>query len=117
MVLFTYIRRLPQLVATLIAPAQFPASASDFTTTVCRERARADRSGDEFSVVTFTASKYVLHQIAKHLAQRARIIDQFGWTDECQLWLLLPHCPANAVAMIARDICQLFRAEHEIASY
>jgi lipopolysaccharide/colanic/teichoic acid biosynthesis glycosyltransferase len=113
----TYFHRRAQSLAKLIAPAQHTASPCDFTTTVCRERARADRSGDEFSVVTFTAANGVLRQIGKHLIQRARIIDQYGWTEEGRLWLLLPHCPPNAAAMIARDICELFCAGREQASY
>jgi lipopolysaccharide/colanic/teichoic acid biosynthesis glycosyltransferase len=117
MAFLTHIRRLPQFVAKLIAPAQHPASPCDFTTSVCRERARADRSGDEFSVVTFTAEDRILHQIAKYLAQRSRIIDQYGWTEEGGVWLLLPHCPPNAAAMIARDICQPFCAGQQQASY
>jgi lipopolysaccharide/colanic/teichoic acid biosynthesis glycosyltransferase len=117
MALLSYIRRLPQFVARLIAPAPRLASPSDFTTSICRERARADRSGDEFSVVTFTAEDLVLHQIAKYLAERSRIIDQYGWTEEGRVWLLLPHCPPNAAAKIARDICQSFSKGQEQASY
>jgi lipopolysaccharide/colanic/teichoic acid biosynthesis glycosyltransferase len=113
----TYIRRLPQFVAQLIAPAPHVASPCDFTTSVCRERARADRSGDEFSVVTFTGEDRVLHQIAKYLAGRSRIIDQYGWKEEGGVWLLLPHCPPNSAAKIARDICQPFSAGQEQASY
>jgi lipopolysaccharide/colanic/teichoic acid biosynthesis glycosyltransferase len=117
MALLTYIRRLPQFVARLIAPAPHLASPHDFTTSVCRERARADRSGDEFSVVTFTAEDRVLQQIAKYLAGRSRIIDQYGWTEEGGVWLLLPHCPPDAAATIARDICQAVCSEQEQASY
>jgi lipopolysaccharide/colanic/teichoic acid biosynthesis glycosyltransferase len=117
MAFLTYIRRLPQFVAKIIAPAKLPASPCDFTTSVCRERARADRSGDEFSVVTFKADDRVLHEIAKYLAGRSRIIDQYGWTDEGGVWLLLPHCPPNAAAKIARDICQPFCVVQAQASY
>src|SRR3954470_15502256 len=127
MTLIANIRRLPRLVFRMFAPAQRLASASDLSTTVCRERARADRSGGEFSVVTFTANAQsaesnALFQIAKHLSSRARIIDQFGWTEEGRLWLLLPNCPADAAATIARDICKTVlegpeQVSHELYHY
>src|SRR4051812_10439088 len=117
MAFIAYFRGLPKSFAKLAGLAQRTASPCDFTTTVCRERARADRSGDEFSIVTFTANKRVLHTISNHLVKRARIIDQYGWTEKDQLWLLLPHCPPNAASMIARDICELFPAGREQASY
>jgi lipopolysaccharide/colanic/teichoic acid biosynthesis glycosyltransferase len=117
----TQIRRLPRFFNRLFSPAQLLASPSDFTTTVCRERARADRSGGEFSIVTFTANVQsakgnALRRIAKHLSRRARIIDQFGWTDKGRLWLLLPNCPADAGAKIARDICeQVFASQGQVS--
>src|SRR4051812_10206025 len=127
MTLIANIRRLPRLVFRMFAPAQLLASACDLSTTVCRERARADRSGGEFSVVTFTANAQsaesnALCQIAKHLSRRARIIDQFGWTEEGRLWLLLPNCPADAGATIARDICKTVfdgneQVSHELYHY
>src|SRR3954469_15811461 len=107
MTLITNIRRLSRSFFRLFAPVQLLASSCDLSTTVCRERARADRSGGEFSVVTFTANAQsaesnALSQIAKHLSSRTRIIDQYGWTGKEQLWLLLPNCPADAGAIIAR---------------
>lgn len=122
MTLIANIRRVPRLILRMFAPAQLLVSASDLSTTVCRERARADRSGGEFSVVTFTASAQsaegnALIQIAKHLSSRARIIDQFGWTEEGRLWLLLPNCPADAGATIARDICKTVLEGHEQVSH
>jgi|tagenome__1003787_1003787.scaffolds.fasta_scaffold20864293_2 lipopolysaccharide/colanic/teichoic acid biosynthesis glycosyltransferase len=122
MTLINSIRRLPRLFFRLVAPAQLLASPSDLNTTVCRERARADRSGGEFSIVTFTsnaqsAESKALRQIAKHLSGRARIIDQFGWTENGRLWLLLPNCPADAGATIAREICEVVLKGHEEVSH
>jgi lipopolysaccharide/colanic/teichoic acid biosynthesis glycosyltransferase len=89
---------------------------------VCRERARADRSGGDFSVVTFRAEgcpdeSPILRRIAKHLAERARIIDQYGWNGEDAVWLLLPHCPSDAGEKIAQDVCERFSAGKEQAAY
>jgi lipopolysaccharide/colanic/teichoic acid biosynthesis glycosyltransferase len=120
--LMAIIRRLSRVFSGMFAPAQLLASACDLSTTVCRERARADRSGGEFSVVTFTANAQsaesnALYQIAKNLSGRARIIDQFGWTEEGRLWLLLPNCPADAGATIARDICEAVFNRHGQVSH
>src|SRR5204863_1736915 len=37
--------------------------------------------------------------------------------EEGRVWLLLPHCPPNAAAKIARDICQSFSEGQDQASY
>src|SRR3954471_22793761 len=113
MALRHYLRRLPRLFSRSAGPALHDAARRDFTRMVCRERARADRSGGDFSVVTFRADTTaaeleILRRVAKHLSERARIIDQYGWNGDSAVWLLLPHCPAVAAGKIAQDICQKF---------
>src|SRR3954447_3744766 len=113
MALRHYLRRLPRLFSRSAGPRLHDGARRDFTKMVCRERARADRSGGDFSVVTFragttAAESEILRQIAKHLSERARIIDQYGWNGDSAVWLLLPHCPADAAEKIAQDIFQKF---------
>src|SRR5690348_9622908 len=95
-----YIRQLPRIFRRSTGSRLHEASHRDFSKMVCRERARADRSGGDFSVLTFRAQtnareSRVLPQLAKHLAERARIIDQYGWNGASAVWLLLPHCPPS----------------------
>src|SRR3954465_4371025 len=113
MMLQKYLERLPRFFRRSVGPARYEASRRDFGKMVCRERARADRSGGDFSVLTFrvqpsAAEAQLLRQIAKHLSERARIIDQYGWNGDSAVWLLLPHCPADAAEKIAQDIFQKF---------
>src|SRR3954471_17970954 len=122
MALRHYLRRLPRLFSRSAGPALHDAARRDFTRMVCRERARADRSGGDFSVVTFRADTTaaeleILRRIAKHLSERARIIDQYGWNGDSAVWLLLPHCPADAAGKIAQDVCQQFSGAPEQVAY
>jgi len=113
---------LPRLFSRSAGPALHDGARRDFTKMVCRERARADRSGGDFSVVTFragttAAESEILRRIAKHLSERARIIDQYGWNGDSAVWLLLPHCPADAAEKIAQDVCKQVSGEPKQVSY
>src|SRR5689334_17791040 len=117
-----YFSRLPRLFSWSSVAVRHEASRRDFSRMVCRERARADRSGGDFSVLTFRAQpiageSQVLRQIAKHMAERARIIDQYGWNGESAIWLLLPHCPPDAAEKIAHDICDRFSTADETVGF
>src|SRR4051794_7700757 len=107
MKLTEHLRGFSRLFAGLVRAPQRPSTPREFSAMVCRERARADRSGGDFSVVTFRGGSSpgeadVLRRVAKHLAERARIIDQYGWNGESAVWLLLPHCPPTAAEKIAQ---------------
>src|SRR3954462_4044530 len=122
MILQKYLERLPRFFRRSTGPARYEASRRDFGKMVCRERARADRSGGDFSVLTFRVGPTmddspVLRRIAKHLSERARIIDQYGWSGDSAVWLLLPHCPAGAAEKIAQDVCQQFSGAPEQVAY
>jgi lipopolysaccharide/colanic/teichoic acid biosynthesis glycosyltransferase len=93
-------------------------NAPDLATKLRQERARIDRYGGEFSLVTFSLRpgeqhSATLRRAADYLATRMRIIDESGWTEDGLLWLLLPKCPADAAATLAREVCEHCSTRHE----
>src|SRR5205807_2836907 len=70
-------------------------SPADMNRILDRERARADRTGDQLAAVTFTSPSAengddTLAAVAKALQGRIRLTDEAGWLDGCQLCALLP---------------------------
>jgi lipopolysaccharide/colanic/teichoic acid biosynthesis glycosyltransferase len=86
---------------------------ADFRTLMDRERGRADRLGQKFSVVAFTpraeadatADRETLVQI---LRRRVRLTDDVGWMDAGQLGVILPGTDAAGAWKLADDVCVAF---------
>jgi len=80
-----------------------------------RERSRADRAGETFSLVAFfarnkvTADASVAH-LAKILARRLRITDEVGWVDDQCIGAVLPDTPASGAWNVVDDVCASFPA-------
>jgi lipopolysaccharide/colanic/teichoic acid biosynthesis glycosyltransferase len=86
-----------------------------FQLTLRRERARTDRSGDAFSLVTFTprerqTADRTLDFLAASLKRRLRITDQAGWLSEAVVGVFLPSTPAQGAWKVADDVCLAFPA-------
>ncbi|MBN1837422.1 MAG: sugar transferase, partial [Spirochaetales bacterium] len=67
----------------------------DFDVLIHRERARADRSGSEFSLVVYPLDQSrgvgrALRTLEAALRRRVRSIDEIGWFQESVLGVLLP---------------------------
>ncbi|MBN1837675.1 MAG: sugar transferase, partial [Spirochaetales bacterium] len=67
----------------------------DFDMLIRRERARADRSGSEFSLVVYPLEhgprpQRILRTLEEALRRRVRSIDEIGWFQEGVLGVLLP---------------------------
>ena len=65
-------------------------SQEEFHSILVREKARADRTGQGFSVVTIEV--FSLHDVTsfvKHLQQRIRASDDIGWFDDNKLGIFL----------------------------
>jgi lipopolysaccharide/colanic/teichoic acid biosynthesis glycosyltransferase len=90
---------------------------------LARERARADRTGDRFAVVTFslrggppdgrdragqTSGWPVL---VKTLRARLRFTDEVGWLEEGQLCAVLGGTGAEGAAKVVHDINQMLAAD------
>ena len=65
-------------------------SQEEFHSILVREKARADRTGQGFSVVTIEV--FSLHDVTsfvKHLQQQIRASDDIGWFDDNKLGIFL----------------------------
>src|SRR5258706_4033087 len=72
----------------------------DFRTGLIRERARADRTEQEFSVLVLEGQANLIHM----LEERLRNTDEIGWFDKQRIGVLLPNTPANGAVKLAQDI-------------
>ena len=80
-----------------------------------RERSRADRTGGEFAVITFSSSApqrdpNFFRPLIKHLQDRSRAVDELGWNHDGTLWHILSNCSKEAAASIATRLCNQFSA-------
>lgn len=74
-----------------------------------RERARADRTGLEFALLTFAASepeeKYAtLASVARVLGRRLRVTDEYGWLDADRIGVVLPATASSGAWKVADDV-------------
>jgi lipopolysaccharide/colanic/teichoic acid biosynthesis glycosyltransferase len=79
-----------------------------------RERTRADRTGDPFSLLTLTPQRGCFElatslRLAKFLKRRLRLTDDAGWLDDRRIGVVLAHTPAQGAWRVADDICEAFR--------
>jgi len=87
----------------------------DFYEIIERERARADRSNQRFSLVVFDVGLHDINSdIAEHLVSvltsRVRISDEIGWFDR-RIGLILPDTPAEGAWKLIDDVCQKFNGK------
>jgi lipopolysaccharide/colanic/teichoic acid biosynthesis glycosyltransferase len=92
-------------------------SPTRFHRAIARERARSDRTGDPFSLVTFQAreaetARETLARLAKILRRRVRWTDEIGWLDRQRLAVALPSTPYEGAVKIADDVCLAFPPSH-----
>ena len=71
-----------------------------FHALVHRERARSDRSGNPFALVTFrlprhAASRKAVLRLARTALRRSRVTDDVGWFDKSVVGALLPETSAE----------------------
>jgi len=75
-----------------------------------RERARAERTGHEFSVVVFDARRQngtaiaCLKDLARTLASRVRTSDEVGWFSDRSIGIALPATSAEGAWKFADDV-------------
>jgi lipopolysaccharide/colanic/teichoic acid biosynthesis glycosyltransferase len=105
----------PPAVAGLCGPEEFEKALR-------RERSRADRTSDEFAVITFSSAdpsgnSSSLYPLIEHLQGRSRSIDELGWSHDGSLWHILPHCSEQAAASIATTLCKNFSSENSPVVY
>src|SRR5438128_5565022 len=81
--------------------------------TLERERARADRTGDNLSLLTFAPRRpedapAALAFLAKILRTRLRATDEAGWLNDRLIGVVLPSTAAQGAWKLADDICLEF---------
>ena len=89
-----------------------------------RERARADRTGDEFSLLWFLTGaghngspregEATLRQLIRVLRQRLRSTDEIGWLENRDVGVVLPSTPARGAWKVADDIRLCFPARRPV---
>lgn len=89
--------------------------SAEFRRLVLRERARSDRSGEQFCLLVFESreepSRRTLRRLAMILAGRLRITDDLGWLDDGRMAVLLPCTPPAGAWKVADDVCLAFPAD------
>jgi len=92
-------------------------SAEQLRRVMERERARAERCGDRFSLVEISASPDAgddgawRKRAARAVQRRLRITDDAGWLDRNRLGIVLPATGAAGAWKVAEDLLPLLR-EH-----
>ena len=77
-----------------------------------RERARAERTGQEFSLVVFDASRHngtavtCLEDLARSLAARVRTSDEVGWFTDKSIGVVLPATSAEGAWIFVDDVAR-----------
>ncbi len=85
-------------------------SLESFRDLLERERARAERTGQEFSLVVFDASRQngtalaCLKELAHSLAARVRASDEVGWFSDKSIAVALPATSAEGAWKFADDV-------------
>ena len=78
-----------------------------------RERARADRTGREFSIIVFQPPKDTPHnqrallRLARTVVRRARETDEVGWFDDHSVCAMLFDCPVPSARQFATDVYRM----------
>jgi lipopolysaccharide/colanic/teichoic acid biosynthesis glycosyltransferase len=82
-------------------------SSEEFHENLERERARADRSGRAFSVVSFNIGNHAGEDLTRRLARainlRKRRVDGAGWIDDGRLGVILPETVPAGAWRLAED--------------
>jgi len=84
-------------------------STDQMRTVLQRERERADRTGDELSLLTLTyddsfCDHRVLTQVARIIKERMRLTDEAGWLRPGQMGVVLPGTSTEGAWSLARDV-------------
>jgi len=74
-----------------------------------KERARSDRTGDVFTIITFAAREpgeatSLFAELARILKARLRLTDEVGWFDQERVAAILPCTPPAGAWKVADDV-------------
>jgi lipopolysaccharide/colanic/teichoic acid biosynthesis glycosyltransferase len=84
-------------------------SSKEFELLLKRERARADRSASNFSLIVYainglTSKKNHLGSFLQVMRRRIRTIDEIGWFQDHSIGVLLPFTDRKGASLFAEDV-------------
>ena len=85
--------------------------SNEFHSLMARERGRADRNGNIFSLIIFKMANLppgisVQRRLLVSLGSRLRDIDEYGWYDDRHLGAIIPYASGQNAQRIAESICR-----------
>ena len=88
-------------------------SEEEFRSIIERERARADRTDHQFSLIILDLgfpdeSHNTSHPILQKVFRRVRIIDEIGWYGQNRIGIILPYTSAQGAQKFAQSLCNSF---------
>lgn len=84
--------------------------SGEFHSLLTRERSRADRNGNVFSLIIFRMAHLppgisVQRLLLMSLGSRLRATDEFGWFDDRHIGAIIPYASGQSARRIAENIC------------
>jgi PleD family two-component response regulator len=84
----------------------------EFRTIIERERARADRTDHQFSLIVLDLkitdrNQYNTKYILEEIFCRMRKIDEIGWYGQYRIGIILPYTTAQGAQKFAESLCKL----------
>jgi lipopolysaccharide/colanic/teichoic acid biosynthesis glycosyltransferase len=85
--------------------------SGEFHALLARERGRADRNGNRFSLIIFKTANLppgvaIQRRLQLSLGSRLRDTDEFGWYDDQHLGAIIPYASGQSARRIAEGICR-----------
>lgn len=85
--------------------------SGEFQALLARERSRADRNGNVFSLIIFRMANLppgisIQRRMLLSLGSRLRDTDEFGWYDDRHLGAIIPYASGQSARRIAENICR-----------
>ena len=90
----------------------------EFRNIIERERARADRTDQQFSLIlldlgSFDENHQTTHRILQNIFHRMRRIDEIGWYDQNRIGIILPYTSAQGAQKFAESLSNSFSLPKE----
>ena len=88
-------------------------SEEEFRSIIERERARADRTDHQFSLIVLDLGSsdenhHTTHHMLQKIFRRVRRIDEIGWYDQNRIGVILPYTSAQGAQKFAESLCNSF---------
>ena len=90
----------------------------EFRSIIERERARADRTDHQFSLIVLDlgfpeGNHHTTNHILQKIFRRVRRIDEIGWYGQNRIGIILPYTSAQGAQKFAESLCNSFNLPTE----